>query len=247
MEDMEVLISAYADGELDGDAAGRVEAYLASAPAARRLLAIHRETTPLARAAFAGRHYIAAPSASVSGLVRRRPMGRAWRLGWAIAAPVLLAAAGFGAGTAWQKMEEAGRGRMLADLAAYHAIYSRETVHLVEVPAAQSDHLKAWLGKRVNRPIVIRDLRKAGLTFAGGRLVVLNGAPVAALMYTRDSGLPIGLCVLFHPGKPSTIVTETRGREALAAWDDGSHQFVVVGEADQDHIRGLAMAAREQL
>ena len=136
---------------------------------------------------------------------------------------------------------------MLSQVAAYHSIYSRETVHLVEVPATQEAHLKAWLGKRVNGTLIIPDFKQAGLTFAGGRLVVLDGEPVAELMYTREKGLPIAFCVLSHPGKADAVTVEQRGDLNLATWDDGSHSYVVVGDADANTIRGLATMARRQL
>lgn len=104
-----------------------------------------------------------------------------------------------------------------------------------------------WLGERVNRNLVIPDFKEAGLSFAGGRMVVLDGSPVAELMYTRENGLPIGFCILSRGGKQSVVQVERRGDVQLANWDDGSHSYIVVGEADSDTIRGLANLARKQL
>ena len=136
---------------------------------------------------------------------------------------------------------------MLSEIAEYHAVYSRETVHLVEVPAAQSDHLKQWLGRRVKGTLVIPDFKERGLTFAGGRMVVLDGEPVAELMYTREKGLPIAFCVIYHTGAPVPMQVDKRGEIHLANWDDGTHSYVVVGEADRSLIEGLAALARKQL
>jgi hypothetical protein len=66
-------------------------------------------------------------------------------------------------------------------------------------------------------------------------------------MYTRPSGLPIAFCVLYHVGQPSTITVERRGDLNLATWNDGSHSYFVVGDADPSTIQGLAMLARKQL
>jgi len=251
--DMGGLLVAYADGELDDAEAAEVEAWLAVTPSAQRRLAMHRETTALLRAAFPESRYAVTPGAMPPAL-RDRPSpatARRWpgapAYGWAIAASLVMGVIGYGAGVTWPDLVVSDRDRMLSEVAEYHAVYARETVHLVEVPAAQSDHLKAWLGNRVKGTLIIPDFREAGLTFAGGRLVVLDGAPVAELMYTRAKGLPIAFCVLARDGAPSALVVERRGAINLATWDDGHHAYIVVGDAEQAMIRDLATRAKAQL
>ena len=250
--DMDAMLVAYADGELDETSVAEVEAYLAASPTAQRTLAIYRETAALLRAAFPESRYA---HGNVPGNDRQsgtvpKPSRHGLRLPrytWAVAASLVMGMIGYAAGAFWPGLIESERARMLDEVAEYHSIYSRETVHLVEVPATQEDHLKAWLGKRVNASLVIPNFNQDGLTFAGGRLVVLDGAPVAELMYTRPTGLPIAFCILSHMGQPSTISVERRGKLNLATWDDGSHSYFVVGEADPATIHGLATLARKQL
>jgi anti-sigma factor RsiW len=233
-EDMDALLVAYADGELDEAAVAEIEAYIAANPAAQRKVSIYRETASLLRAAFPESRYAKGRDTTV--------FRRAWRVpgyAWAVAASLAMGIIGYGAGAKWPGLIESARDRMLDEVAEYHAIYSRETVHLVEVPAAQEDHLKAWLG--------IPNFNQDGLTFAGGRLVVLDGEPVAELMYTRKTGLPIAFCILHHAGEPETITVERRGDINLATWNDGAHSYIVVGEADPQTIRDLATLARKQL
>ncbi len=248
MDDMDAMLAAYADGELDETGTTQVEAFLAGNPAAQETLAVHRETTALLRAAFA-ESLFAKPAAALPPARGRAAMPRpakAW-YGLAIAASLLMGMVGYGTGASWPNLIQSERDRMLTEIAEYHAVYSRETVHLVEVPASQSDHLKAWLGKRVNRTLVIPDFKTAGLTFAGGRLVVVDGSPVAELMYTRDGGLPIAFCVLYRTGKAGDVQEAHRGAMNLATWEDGSHSYVVVGEATPNTIHELAALARKQI
>jgi anti-sigma factor RsiW len=244
MKDMDALLVAYADGELDEATAAEVEAYVAATPTAQRMLAIYRETASLLRAAFPA-------EPGIEALPALPPLpSRGFHLprySWAVAASIAMGLIGYGAGAIWPGPPHAERDRMLSEVARDHSVYSRETVHLVEVPAAQTEHLKAWLGKRVNATLIIPDFKEAGLTFAGGRLVVLNGEPVAELMYTRDNGLPIAFYVLSRVGKPDAVEVERRGDMNLATWDDGSHSYIVVGEAAPDVIRDLATLARKQL
>jgi anti-sigma factor RsiW len=244
MSDDLALLSAYADGELDEAATLQVESYLAVDAMARDTVEMHREVGSLLRAALSEVQY--ARKTDRMPVARRREP-RPIRFVWAAAASILLAVVGFGAGAMWPDLLTSERESMLTEIALYHSVYSRETVHLVEVPAAQADHLKMWLGKRVNRDLVIPDFKEAGLTFAGGRLVVLDGSPVAELMYTRENGLPIAFCVLSHSGKQRMVQVEQKGKVNLANWDDGSHSYVVVGEANSEMILGLADMARKQL
>lgn len=248
--DMDALLVAYADGELDETLVAEVEAHLAANPMAQRTLAIYRETAALLRAAFPESRYVRddVPLHDGQTTTVLKPRGlRLPRYTWAVAASLVMGMIGYAAGAFWPDLIESRRDRMLDEVAEYHSIYSRETVHLVEVPATQEDHLKAWLGKRVNASLVIPNFNQDGLTFAGGRLVVLDGEPVAELMYTRPTGLPIAFCVLYHVGQPSTISIERRGNLNLATWNDGSHSYFVVGEADPATIQGLATSARKQL
>ena len=249
-DDMDALLVAYADGELDETSMAEVETYLAMTPEAQRTLAIYRETAALLRAAFPESRYARGDVQQDNPLIRPAQKRRGLRLPqytWAVAAALVMGVIGYAAGAFWPGLVESRRDRILDEVAQYHSIYSRETVHLVEVPATQEDHLKAWLGKRVNASLVIPNFNQDGLTFAGGRLVVLDGEPVAELMYTRPTGLPIALCILYHVGQPSTIAMERRGNLNLATWNDGSHSYFVVGEADPATIQGLATLARKQL
>lgn len=245
MEEMAQQISAYVDGELDESSAAAVETRVAGNAAAQRLLAIHRETSAQLRAAF--------PASVYEGRLPRLPLAavRRWpsaaRYGWAVAASLLVGPLGFGAGTVWPDMFQSEQAEMLTEVAEYHAVYSRETVHLVEVPAAQLDQLKTWLGARVNRSLVVPDFKAAGLDFVGGRMVVLGGAPAVELMYSRKQGLPIALCVVRQRGMPGPVDLKRRGALQVATWSDGTHAWFVVGEADPEMIRKLAIAAQGQV
>ncbi|MBC7635885.1 MAG: anti-sigma factor [Acetobacteraceae bacterium] len=241
---MENLLVGYADGELDAATTTEVEAYIAANPDAERMLALHRETTALLRADFAESLYAKGPTTVAPTMRPRRPVLRRWM---ATAAAVMLAVLGYGAGAIWPDLLMSARPRMLSEVAEYHAVYSRETSHLVEVPASQIDHLKAWLGRRIKGTLVIPDFSAAGLTFARGRMVVIDGAPVAELMYTRADGLPIGFCMFWHDATPSPILVERREKQYLATWDDGKHGHIVVGGADRELIHRLATTAKQQI
>ncbi|MBK1661734.1 anti-sigma factor family protein [Paracraurococcus ruber] len=247
-DDRDVRLVAYADGELDEDAARAVEAELATSAEARRLLGIHRETASLLKAAFPESRY-AGGSLPPAPAGRARPgphlLARPWA--GAVAASLLLGCIGYGAGSLWPAPIAAGPSRMLAEIAEYHALYSRETRHLVEADASEAEHIRAWLGPKVGRAIAIPDLSAAGLTFAGARLVALEGQPVAALMYTRPDGLPVAFCILSAPAAGRGMLQAEREGVGVASWGDGTHRYVVVGEAPPERLRHWVGLVQRQI
>jgi anti-sigma factor RsiW len=233
---------AYVDGELDEAACREIEEALAHDPAARELVAIHRQTAALLKAAFAESRYAEGGVSPLPAPAVRAPR----HIGWAIAASVLLSVIGYGVGVMWPVPFTSESSKLLADIAEYHSIYSRETVHLVEADASQADHIKKWLGSRVQRDIVIPDLSTAGLTFAGARMIALEGLPVASLMYTRQDGLPIAFCIMNLKAGRDTLVEQHDGI-SVATWGDGGHRYVVVGEGSKRLIEDLASKVQQQI
>lgn len=138
MNDNDVLLSAYADGELDEAITWEVEAYLGANPVARRTVEMHHETVSWLRAALAEGQFARETARETDRMPAvRRPRASVPRHFWAMAASILFAVAGFGAGTTWPALLTSGRESMLTEIAEYHSVYSRETAHLVKVPAGR--------------------------------------------------------------------------------------------------------------
>jgi anti-sigma factor RsiW len=263
MHDDDLLFVAYVDGELDPEAMRKVEALIAADPRARKTVEMFRDTAAILRAACGEEIY--QPSDKVSSqpaVSLTRPSGIAGakhlagrprrarpllRCGAALAASVTMAIIGFGGGAIWAGGPPKAHDDLLDEVASYHEIYSRETRHLVEVPADQAEQLTAWLGKRLDRKLVVPDLAPLGLHFAGGRMVIINNHPVGQLMYTRDQGLPVGICVTELHGAPAALSIDSRGALRLAVWEDGSYAYVVVGELDVGAARDIAARVEAEL
>jgi anti-sigma factor RsiW len=244
--DLDIRLSAYVDGELDATQTAAVERLLATDSRARARVAEFRETTGLLRAACAEDFY----RGGLAHLLPATPARRAWRprpAAMAIAASVLAAVLGFGGGAAWMGHAESPRDSLLSEVAEYHDVFSRETVHLVEFGPERAEQLFAWLGERLHRRVTAPDLRDEGLSFAGGRMLVVDGKPVAELMYTRASGRPVAFCITFADGATAPLRIDTRGHQRLASWQDGLHTFVLVGELDKDDTTRIAARIAEQI
>ena len=247
MNDLDLKLMAYADGELDPEQISEMEDLIEDQPALRQTVLQHRQTSALLRAACAEGYYA---NSTITLPPRRARSPVRQYAGWAIAATVA-GMIGFGGGAFWKGQPTSARDSLVDEVAEYHEIYSRETKHLVEVAAAQSDELTAWLGRRIGRNIDVPDLTGMGLNFAGGRMLVVGGKPVAELMYTRDSGRPIALCISEGDGTTasgtSPIRLDRKGALNLASWNAGHHIFVVVGEAEQTTIHEIARQSQAHI
>jgi anti-sigma factor RsiW len=230
-------LHAWLDGELPFGRRAAVGAYLDAHPEERRRLEAYRaDGEALARAFLVE----ATQSPSVrppSARQRRAPR----RIGWAVAAGVLVAVCGFAGGRFAARVSPTPRyAELLEEITGYHLVYARETRHLVEVPAAERDELVAWLSGRLGRKLVIPDLSPDGFTFAGGRMLVINHRPVAQLLYTRPGDLPLGICVTQFPESPAHLTVEDREGLRIASWGDQGYAYVVVGDLSDDGTRRLA-------
>ena len=227
-------LAAYADGELDAPAATEVEQWLATDARACRIVQMHRDTTALLRAACAEEIY--AEGALQRLAVRRQT---AWRpRAYAIAASVVLMMLSYGAG--WTTAPHNAEASFIDDVAEYHAVYQHETTHLAELPAAQSDEINRWLGERLQRPLQAPDLRSEGLQYAGARMWISDGKPVADLLYTRGDGLPVALCIVrdMDAGDAKArIELDARGALRVASWQSAGYAYAVVGELTASEAR----------
>ena len=241
----EHLLCAYADGELDAQQTVDVERMIAEDPELGRVVDAHREVSALLRTACAESHYATAPLALP--VVRRRR----WSMqppAWAMAAGVALVI-GFGGGLYWNDRSADAQGGWLSEVAEYHDVFSRETRHLVEIPASDVKELTTWLSDRVGRELVVPDFSPNGLRFVGGRMLVVDGKPVAELMYTRPDGRPIAFCMLEaeRHGSTTPVRLDQRKDLTLASWRSGGHDFVIVGQMTETLARDLADRARRQI
>jgi anti-sigma factor RsiW len=177
------------------------------------------------------------------------PMRRNSRPRLATVMATLLAPSLLAVGCAGATGGRSGAGSALHDeIARNHPVYSRETKHLVEVPADEVEHLKMWLGDRLGGAFNVPELGDFGLRFQGGRMLVLDGRPVAQLFYTRDAGPPVGLYIAAatEPGSAPVSVEERRPL-SIGSWRDGSYDYALVGEMSGARVRDIAERAASEV
>lgn len=240
----DTMLLAYVDGELDSAGIGEVERLIAADPQARRTVEMYQKTAALLRAACGEAMYVPGAARFLPPPVVARPWLRRRQV-WAAAASV---AAGViaGGGATWLGTRPSPMAVLIDEVAEYHTVFSREQTHLVEVPAARAQELTAWLGERLRLQLRIPDLAAEGLRFAGGRMLVVDGAPVAQLIYTRAEGFPVAVCIGRMEGAPRAIDIQRRGALRIAAWRHDGYAYVVVGEMASELAKTVALQVRRQ-
>jgi anti-sigma factor RsiW len=236
------LLGAYVDGELSAEEERAVEVLIGRDPEVRRQVQAWRDTTMLLRAACARPAREPVPERLLHALGRQQRRGR-WRPTWlAVAATVLLCLLAFGAGfgTGSRFGGDADDAGLLDEIASYHRVYAADPDHIVEVPATRTAEIEAWLGKRLSRRLRVPDLSGENLRFEGGRLLAVDGQPVAQLVYAEPDGDPVALCVAAAAEGPESPQAAVRHGLNMSAWWRRGYLFVVVGASPADRIDRIA-------
>jgi anti-sigma factor RsiW len=71
-------------------------------------------------------------------------------------------------------------------------------------------------------------------------MLVISGHPVAALIYTREDGLPIAFHVARIPTTDGPTCIQQRGPQRVASWISGGYAYLLVGEIDAPIAEVLA-------
>jgi anti-sigma factor RsiW len=253
MSEFGAKLSAYLDGELSPEDSAALDARLEADPALRAELDALKAANAAAEEDFAAllgqpvplaiaRAVEAAP-APQAARAAPGPRPPRWR---ALAASLALIAFGAAGGYLAARIgQPAPRVDWVADVAQYHAVYARQKVHLVEVPATEAAHIRTWLTDQVGVPFQIPDLTAEGLTFQGARLLVAAGRPVGQLMYTDASGGVVALCFIASD-LPPPAAPESRRADGfdMVVWGKDGARFLLIGPEGYRDFPEIAAAAR---
>lgn len=243
-EDM--LLVAYLDGELPEEVRLRVEALARADPDVHRRIIAMRRSGELLQAAMAERHFATEGdrlARLVGSLVHEKPTRRLRRSMPLLAACILGLVAGAAVSlVALRPVSPSDQiASILDEIADYHAVFARETDHLVEVPASRKAELEDWLSNRVGLRLAAPDLSPLGLRFEGGRMLVVDGQPIAQLMYSGPNNERVALCVsrISRGGPNGARSFRERGLH-LEGRRAGDHLFVVAGDVGNGVVDQLA-------
>jgi anti-sigma factor RsiW len=180
--------------------------------------------------------------------VERRAAPRQWRR--VAAAVLLLACGGLGGWFAHARVATwsiAQRETPIATEAlTAHRIYVAETVHPVEVAAAQEAHLVQWLSRRLNHPLKAPNLSAQGFQLMGGRLLPASSGAAAQLMYQDDAGARLTL-YLRADGDTGTAFRFVQGQNASAfTWTEDGFGYAIAAQVDRAQLLAIAESVYQQ-
>jgi anti-sigma factor RsiW len=233
--DANLLVHAYLDNELDAGDSVQLSRHLAGCPACAASLERHTQLKNMLhkdalnyRLPDAARARVLAalpPPITSPATPARLPMHR-WRaLPAALAATVLLLVGG-SLGAIWQR-QATDTQTLTADVLSNH-LRSLQANHLIDVATSDQHTVKPWFDGKLDFSPQVRDLAADGFVLAGGRLDVLHGRRVAAIVYRRRSHA-INLFQWPGAGADSAPASVDAGDGFIAAYwtQDGMNYWAV--------------------
>lgn len=239
-QQVQKLIHAHHDGELDVANTLQVDEHLADCPGcfntARQLSALSaalRNSELRFSAPASLRQSISAAVAQAAKAERPAPVTRPWYLqpGWAVAAMLLVACV-----LTFQLSYPRNEDRLLAELTASH-VRSLMVNHLTDVTSTDQHTVKPWFDGKIDFAPPVKDLRETGFPLLGGRMDFIEGRAVAALVYGRQKHF---LNLFVWPSGSATAAdlraTQRNGYNVLR-WSDGKMNFGLVSDLNEGEMR----------
>lgn len=262
---LDTRLSSALDGELGEIEKTEIDALLALDPKSRAAQESLRRGSDIGRHAFAETLREPVPLTLVRNIRTATPPRKAVRLPQAqrpslqikptrrqtvIACALLVFAAG-GIGymignqpqmETFAEMAKPVTSGWLEDIATHHRVFSRQTDHLVEVPASDSPHLVDWLMATTGVSFRVPDLAADKLEFLGGRLFSAAGKPVGQLVYKDEDGNIITICFArAAQGSEQSMIEQIRDDIGLIAWHRDQTDYVVTGPSADATLDTLAV------
>ena len=249
---------AFVDGELDATTMREVAGLIAADSGAQEKVRRLRASAVLVQAAFADPAYqqvapnlvdmVARPASPEMAIRRPRRLALALAAS-AVAATLVGFAGGLTVSRTWAPAEAPFTRQLLNEVADYHVVYAEEAEPLGEIPASRSDEIAAWFGRVLRRSVQIPDLSRVGLEFQGARLLVVDGRPVAQLLYAwpHQPARPLGFCITSGEPDDATIRDAHRKGVNLAVWGGNGYTYVLVGWVAADMLTALASELRPKM
>ena len=243
-EEARPLLDAYLDGELAGAERAALSDHIEScaecgpeAAAFERLREGIRRTAPVYRAPENLRSQIRVAlrhEAGGASAMARAP-------GWLAYAASILIAVAVGSGGTWLITGERQESRIGDELIDSH-LRSLLADHLTDVASSDKHTVKPWFAGRTDVSPPGVDLAAQGFPLVGGRLDLIEGRPVPALVYRAGKHV-INVFVL--PAQPNELSEDVARRGyTLRHWTGGDLGYWAVSDAAPDEFAKFEKAFR---
>ena len=196
------LIDAYVDDELAAAEAALVADHIERCPMCRQRIAEREWLKPLVRSM----PYHAAPARLRAAVAAARPQPRRSWQGLAWAAGLAIAVTAAGAVGVRARYTAQATTALAADVLDRH-IAALASERPFEVRSSSQHTVKPWFQGKLDFSPPVADLSAAGFPLLGGRVDVIGGRRVAALVYQRREHV---IDVFVSPSRGGVAVSDTR-------------------------------------
>ncbi len=242
--EIEPLIGASLDGELDAVGALRVEDHLATCPACSdflRRLELLRDEIAAADLDWG----VEADLRGIAAAIRRREPAlrrRApwWRLRFLGSAVAVLAVA-----MAFIFLRPALLAPSLERQIVDSHVRSLLAEHLIDVPSSDRHTVKPWFQGKLKFSPNVPDLSDKGFVLAGGRLDVIDGKEAAALVYRRRNHI---INVWITPGSAGdrAVASSALNGFQVLHWQRNGMDYWAASDLNLAELREFAELIRTQ-
>jgi anti-sigma factor RsiW len=120
---------------------------------------------------------------------------------------------------------------------------SLQAQHLTDVVSSDQHTVKPWFQGKVDFSVPARDFSEQGFVLAGGRLDMLDGHPVAAVVYRRRQHL---LNLFVWPGSRSDNAPRSSADRGyhVTSWSQGGLEYRLVSDVPQSEVDELVSLLR---
>ncbi len=251
--EIQAMLHAYGDGELDAAGSLEVEKHIQSCPQCRQA---HENRLALKKAIAAAAPYFKAPGILRSRIAAAASLQSAadtpakppvlrwqWKIALAMAVCFLL---GFFASLFVEiAPPPAARNVLVAELASSH-IRSLLADHLMDVASTDQHTVKQWFDGKLDFAPPVSDFAGQGYPLAGGRLDYIGGRTVAVLVYKKQKHF-INLFIWpSAAGDESRKLTATKNGYNLVNWNHSGMSFWAVSDVNQKDLAEFAKLVTDQ-
>ncbi len=253
-------LDTYLDGELPPEEMRAFDAHVRGCPSCAADALTRVQMKRAIHAAAAGRFV---PSAEFRKRVQesiapQRPVRSGFRfdlrLGWMLAAAVILLAAGILLSKSVQTRfsEQASRDHIYSEIADLH-VETLASSSPVDVVSTDRHTVKPWFQGKIPFAFNLPEVQNTEFSLMGGRMTYLDQAPGAHLIYdVRKHHISVFVFQdrMFSSSLPSSSVLSASGHDNslspknqpfnLETWSQGGLRYFVIGDASAADIQGLA-------
>ena len=117
-------------------------------------------------------------------------------------------------------------------------MHSLQPGHITGVASNDERAVKQWFDGKVKFDLPIHDFAKGGFALQGGRIDIIEGRPVAALVYARQGNLINVFIWSTREGDVSPQAGSRQGYQWIE-WRTGNLDFCAVSDADPADLKQL--------